>query len=200
MKNYLTIISLLIQTFIFINCKNDNRFKTNLDSKNNNYNKEKKITISKDSLKTDTIKKIPIKKFNLNEEKIDGWLKIGLDEKKVLEKLNEIEHLDSIYFSEAEGGEINDVNYPKIGLKLSFYRISENESVLNKIEVQNNSKFKTSRNIAIGSKISDIKSNYEVNKNESSENIIVIGNVYEGLFFNLKGGLVNSYILGAIAE
>ena len=138
--------------------------------------------------------------FILENELLNNWLKLGLMDDFVKQKIGAPTN-DSIYFSEYAGVNFKKLLYDKEGLDLTF---EESEKGYNLIEIEllNNSKYKTSFGLKIGSHINEVKQVYKKNFNqtESNKEVIVIGDVYYGLFFFYKNGIVDNIVVGSLAE
>ena len=73
---------------------------------------------------------------------------------------------------------------------------------MEQIEIGTKSNLKNKFNIGIGSNYEDVFKVYSkyVNKEESNQESIVIGDMYFGLIFFFKDKKVNEIILGSLAE
>ncbi len=173
---------------LFFNCKKSDS--TGGDSLKNNISE----------IKVKTSNPISDNKYHLNNESFDNWLKINLTEKEVFSKIKN-NFKDSIYISEVDGYEIKECFSKDLGLKL-FFQINSNNKKLSQIEIKNPSSMKTSRGVGIGDNKEFVNEKYNglINKNDSDFETVVIGDVYNGIFFIFKNNKVDNIILGSLAE
>lgn len=146
------------------------------------------------------INKQQIESFDIENEIIENWLKIGMSEHYIVKALNEYRHIDSSYFSEVEGENLKDVYFNKIGIRFTFQKLDSGFSELIKIKAEKNCVYKTRQNIGIGSLSNDVYKSYPVNESLSNDSVIIVGNYYEGLFFFITRGKVSSFVIGSGAE
>jgi hypothetical protein len=143
---------------------------------------------------------VELENYKFENEVFDSWLKLGLAESEVIKNLGVAEK-DTTYFNEVNGYNGKDIFYLKKGLKI-ILNDSEKNYVVEQIEIGPKSVLKTKFNIGIGSNYDDVIKVYSkyINKEESSQESIVIGDMYFGLHFFFKNKKVNEIILGSLAE
>ena len=139
----------------------------------------------------------------LKKEKI-GNLKQGLNEEKVLKMLAKPEKQSDVIFEAATGLYVKDWDYPKKGihLKMSSGK-KEGKFVIDAILIKHPCKLKTLKGIGIGSRYEDVKkaySGFSFDKEHTSDDMIIVGSIYGGLFFSFKNGKVTEIFMGAGAE
>jgi hypothetical protein len=179
--------------------------------------KEEIHTLKKDTLKTDNINsKAEINKSkmindnthlfnNLDSRQviIDGWIKVGLSDKEIISKFGSNYEIISDEYSQTSGYYEQGWFYKDKGIKFLMESESQN-SAKNVIEISilKPSMLKTTKNIGIGSTRKEIYDAYSdfINSKDSSEESIVIGSIYEGLFFIMKNDKVEEIFIGALAE
>ncbi|MDV6167596.1 hypothetical protein R1T16_04120 [Flavobacterium sp. DG1-102-2] len=141
--------------------------------------------------------------FDFAKETIGGWLSIGTDEATVKEKLGTDFKTSINEYSQVTGYYEQEWLYEKQGIKIVMEAENpEAKKTVAQITVLAASKLKTSKNIGIGSAQKDILSAYHghINTEEATDNTIIVGSIYEGLFFTLKNNKVSEIFIGAIAE
>ena len=69
-----------------------------------------------------------------------------------------------------------------------------------RIFIDNNTKFKTTQNIGVGSTKRDILKAYEGKISNVSKGSVIVGSIYGGILFYLENRKVKSMFFGAAAE
>jgi hypothetical protein len=138
--------------------------------------------------------------FKFENEIFNNWLKLGTTESEIIKNLGVAEK-DTIYFNEVNGYNGKDIFYLKRDLKI-ILNDSEKKYVVEQIEIGPKCSFKTKFNIGIGSNFEDVIEVYSkyINKEESSQKNIVIGDVYFGLHIFFDNEKVNKIILGSLVD
>lgn len=186
-------ILLLIFIALLIGCK----------EKANQENNESELIINTSTIEVQEIKHISndeLENFKFENEIFDNWLNLGIAESEIIKNLG-IAAKDTSYFNEVNGYNGKDIFYLKKDLKIILNDSSKNY-VVEQIEIGTKSNLKNKFNIGIGSNYEDVFKVYSkyVNKEESNQESIVIGDMYFGLIFFFKDKKVNEIILGSLAE
>ncbi|MBI5538678.1 MAG: hypothetical protein HY951_01360 [Bacteroidia bacterium] len=92
--------------------------------------------------------------------------------------------------------------YANQNVELDMIGAENSNQVVNSIYVKSPSDAKTSRNIGIGSNITDVTNKYsnEIDKSQTTEFQIVAGTIYGGIVFTFENKKVTSIFIGASAE
>lgn len=92
--------------------------------------------------------------------------------------------------------------YKELGIELDMIGYHDESKKVNMITIHKPCNFKTSKNIHIGSKLSDLRKAYGqyYNKDFSDNETFVAGSIYGGVIFTLKNNVVESIFIGAGAE
>lgn len=183
----------LVFTFLLISCKGKTKQEI-IDSE---------VIIDTAKIETQELKEsnnAELENYKLEDEIFENWLKLGLAESEIIKKLGVAEK-DTTYFNEVNGYNSKDIFYFKKDLKI-ILNDSENKYVVEQIEIGPKSILKTKFDIGIGSNYEDVMNVYSkyINKDETTRENIVIGDMYFGLHFFFKNKKVNEIILGSLAE
>ncbi|MCE9540176.1 MAG: hypothetical protein K8R85_13315, partial [Bacteroidetes bacterium] len=138
--------------------------------------------------------------FELLKSESIGELKIGLNTLKTKELIGEPVERSKAEKWEADGEIHQNWLYTKDGITLEM--IGEGEQLINSISIIAPCKFKTKKQIGIGSSKEDVLKAYNIaidGSSGESDNIIV-GTVYGGLMFNFENEKVTSVFIGSSAE
>lgn len=178
---------------VLISCntkKNDNSLENNQASSKTNKDS---LNIIQEEIKMEEV-------YNFNIESFNNWLKKGLKESLIIDKLGN-RYKDSLFFSEVSGLDSKILEYNDKGLILWFEK-NKKDFYLTQIEVKNNNEWKTIKGIAVGDDEKKVFESYKgfINNEETYEEAIVIGDVYDGLFFIVENKKVKEIILGSLAE
>jgi len=192
MKPYL----FLLLSVTFTSCmkeKSETKQVTNTDSiHKTSETKAETITANEKSIE-----------FNYATETLGGWLKIGVDEKTIKAKLGEDCKLSVLGESQVSGFYEEEWLFAKQGIKLIMESENpESQKTVAQFSVMAPSKLKTLKGIGIGSTKAEILSAYHghINTEEATDDTIIVGSIYEGLFFTMKKDIVEEMFIGAIAE
>jgi len=141
--------------------------------------------------------------FNYATETLGNWLKIGTEEKTVKAKIGEDFKVSVLGESQVSGFYEEEWLFAKQGLKLLMESENpESQKTVAQFTVTAPSKLKTLKGIGIGSTKAEILSAYhgQINTEEATDDTIIVGSIYEGLFFTMKKDIVEEIFIGAIAE
>jgi hypothetical protein len=160
-----------------------------------NTNDEKKSTLVED-------KNLDDLGFELMYSETLNDLKLGLSKTQVEKILGIPEEISLNEIWEADGEYHQTYIYKKIGIELDMIGDNDESKKVNMITANKPCNFKTSKNISIGSKITELKTAYEkyYNKDSSDKETFVAGSIYGGVIFTLKNNVVESIFIGAGAE
>jgi hypothetical protein len=199
MKNSQTILSILLiilSGFIF-SCSNSSK----QESKSV---KDELISSEQDSL--DSIKEqvdSSDASKDFTYDIIDGWLKIGLDQKVISDRIGEPAKKGDDMYWEAIGTYVQEWKYPSKGITLEMESDSQNgvKHVL-MITLESPSTGKTSNLISIGSSKDEVVKSYSDKMSDefSSDKQIVVGSLYGGVIFTFENSIVTTIFIGAAAE
>lgn len=168
---------------------------------------EKQANLPKEEHKIDVILKVDSsntqKKFEYNDsfECFNNWLKLGISEKLIIEKIGKPNNLKS-YYSEVSGYNCKEYNFTKEGIVLI---LEENDDKIFKvidIKILINSSYKLNSGVKIGNRIEVVKEKYnnQINLKDSHKDIIIIGDVYYGIYFYIHNEKVQQIQIGSLAE
>jgi len=140
--------------------------------------------------------------FELLKTESIGELKIGLSGIKIKELIGEPEEKSKAEEWGADGEIHQNWIYKKEGVSLEMIGKDVSNQLINSITITAPFKFKTSRQIGIGSLIEEVKTAYdkEIDKSGSDSDNIVAGSVYGGIIFNFEEGKVKGVFIGSGAE
>ncbi|MUV03320.1 hypothetical protein GN157_06315 [Flavobacterium rakeshii] len=146
----------------------------------------------------------PVNNLNqLEGETLSGWLKLGLSEKKILNELGDGFIMGKQEYSQVDGEYYQSWDYEEKGISLVM-RVDAQESakIVAEIKLTYPCNMTTSHGIRIGSSEEEVYNQYKgnISKEDSNKEIVVIGNIYEGVFFMLKESKVTGIIIGSMAE
>lgn len=183
---------------VLILCSCDNKKESSLSTE----------TIKYDSLKTSSKENFIEEKtlddlgFELMYSETLNDLKLGLTKIQVENILGEPEEVSLNEVWEADGEYHQTYFYKKLGIELDMIGDNEESKKVNMITINKPCDFKTSRNIYIGSKISELRNAYGqyYNKVFSDKETFVAGSIYSGVIFTLKNNIVESIFIGAGTE
>jgi hypothetical protein len=174
-------------------------FSCNRVSENNSTNN---VTIPNaiSQLKVDTSNP---KLFEFTEEfeSFNKWLKIGVSEKRILEKLGKPLN-QKLYYSEVTGSNCKEFNYINEGVVLILEENDDKFFQVIDINILGNSNFKLNSGVKIGDSIKIVKEKYsnQINLKESHKEVIIIGDVYYGLYFFIHKDKIQQIQIGSLAE
>lgn len=137
------------------------------------------------------------------KEVIDGWLKESIKQQVVIDKIGNPEIKGEDEYWGAIGTYVQNWEYPSFGINLEMESESQGgEKIVRSITIGQPCKFSTSQGISIGSDTKTVKEKYLklIDTSNSDANTIVVGSIYGGTIFTLKGGTVSKIFIGAAAE
>ncbi|MCL2131404.1 MAG: hypothetical protein FWH36_02960 [Lentimicrobiaceae bacterium] len=136
-------------------------------------------------------------------EILNEWLKRGINQKIVIDSLGTPSEKGEDEYWGGTGTYVQEWKYKNLGLILDMEsdELGEDKKVFN-IEVISPSSFITSKGIGIGSSVDLVLRKYakEINKENSEQNIIIIGSIYEGTYFFVNEDKVSKFIIGTLAD
>jgi len=130
-----------------------------------------------------------------------GALSLGLSDTKAIGLLGQPDSKTKELEWGADGLMHQEWVYKAKGITLNMSRDEKVQQIF-AITVTAPSDLKTARGIGIGSGHMDVMKAYEkdIDKEESNDNVVVVGSIYGGIIFSLKGHKVESIFAGAAAE
>jgi hypothetical protein len=187
-----TITNILIGIFsiaVTVSCGNANNKigPTNTESESEIVNEDSSL----DSILTDSF------------EIIDGWLKLGLKQETIIEKLGEPTEKGLDEYWGATGTYNQEWKYETLGIILGMESEVENGTkTVCSITLFEPCTLKTSRMIGIGTDAQLVNEKYSelIDSSFSSDESIVVGSIYGGVIFNISDKKVNKIFVGASAE
>jgi hypothetical protein len=133
-----------------------------------------------------------------------GSLKVGLAEKEVLKHLGKPETQGKLEKQEADGTYVQILEYPSKGLVITMTAGTKKTGpkTLAGVNASGTSQLATKLGIKVGSPAAEVRKAYgsTANKEESSDDEIVVGSRSGGILFSLEGGKVSRIFLGSAAE
>jgi len=136
-------------------------------------------------------------------ETLNGWLRIGVEQKTIIDSLGIPDNKGEDEYWGATGTYVQEWKYKALGLILYMEsgEFEGNKKVFI-IEVVSPSSYKTSKGVGIGATMDFVLKKYanEINEEESDQDVIIIGSIYGGTCFFIKEGKVNNFIIGALAD
>lgn len=139
--------------------------------------------------------------FELLKSESIGELKIGLTALKTKQLIGEPEERSKAEEWEADGEIHQNWIYKKEGITLEMIGDSTSQ-LINTISIVAPCKFKTLKQIGIGSSKDEVLKGYDmaIDKSAGIADNILVGTVYGGLMFNMENEKVTSVFIGAMAE
>lgn len=136
-------------------------------------------------------------------ELIDNWLKLGLKQESVIEKLGVPEKKGKDVYWGAIGTYNQEWNYKSQGILLTMESDNENGlKTVAMITLIEPCTMKTSQKIGIGTDKKVLYDKYSelIDNTFSSETSIVVGSIYGGVIFSLTDNKVSKIFVGTAAE
>lgn len=199
MKNQVLI--LVISLIFFYGCNNNNTENSNsiIDTILKNISID---SVSDNSDKTSSQKSFDeIGNILMKNESLWG-IKKDMQSKKVIETIGYPDDKSAEEEWGADGQIHQKWTYANQNVELDMIGAESTNQVVNSIYVMSPSDAKTSRNIGIGSTISDVTNKYinEIDNSQSSETSLVAGTIYGGIIFTFENKKLISIFIGASAE
>lgn len=140
--------------------------------------------------------------FSAASEKV-GPLKLGMPGAQVQAAFGKPQSQGAWIDEAATGLQVQEWKYPARGVFVTVSR--ENASATPRVErfrVTRPSGHATSKGVKVGDTAAKVKAAYGklVSAEESSGSALVVGSIYDGVIFTLKGGKVTEIFVGAAAE
>lgn len=136
-------------------------------------------------------------------EVLDNWLTIKINDKVILKKLGYPEVKGENEYWDATGTFIQRWEYINQGIVLEMESNEEHsEKSVFSIIIEGACKMKTSQNIKINSRNSEVINVYDENidKGNSNDTVVIVGSIYEGTIFYISDSIVNKIFIGGLAE
>ena len=129
-----------------------------------------------------------------------GFLKYGLDSKDVTAKLGQPEKKSKAVVWGADGLSHQTWVYKSKGIELDM--VKDKTLTVDRITITAPCKYKTKRNISIGSTRDMVVNAYgkDINSTDSTKTSIVVGSTFGGIMFGIKKDRVSEIFIGAAAE
>lgn len=142
------------------------------------------------------------KGFDLMETESVGAIKFGLTTKQVITLIGEPDEIEKPFYSEVDGETYQHYYYKSKGIFLSFVIKNDSIKEVRLIEIKAPSSLKTTKNIGIGSALSEVMNAYKeyINKEFSDSSEIVAGSPYGGIVFSIQNQKVKSIYIGPTAD
>lgn len=132
-----------------------------------------------------------------------GFLSLSISDKEVVKNIGQPEMKSEEVIWESDGLKHQIWTYKNKGIELGMIRNKQEQQVWN-IKITSPCDYKTNKNIGIGSSESEVVNAYKDKINEehsiASQDIIVLGSIYNGIIFHFDKNKVTSIFIGAEAE
>lgn len=140
--------------------------------------------------------------FKISDEVFNNWLQVGIGEKLVNSRMGGKYSIRKIGYSEVDGYYYEEWVYPVDGTKLLMQSEEpESERSVSEITIKSPSNLTNLQGIGIGSSRDDILKVYpNAAQTDTSPDIMVAGNIYEGIFFTIKKDKISEIFVGSLAE
>jgi hypothetical protein len=142
--------------------------------------------------------------FDLLNNEALGPLKLDMTESQLTLAIGKTDTKSKAVVWGSDGMEHSDWTYKKLGLNINMIKEkgSSANAVIYRITASAPCTYATLCGIKIGDTKEAVEAAYkdEINQQESSENIIVIGSVFGGIVVDISNGKVQSILIGASAE
>lgn len=186
-------LQFVIIILCFISCKNESESSNHIKV-NTTLNRPVKNTTA--ALNSDQ------QSFTAPLEVFNNWLKAGITEKLIITKLGAGHTILSGEYSEVNGYYQEKWEYPEHGVTLLMQSEEpDSDKTVSEITITEPFGLKTSKGIGIGSSKNEIYKYYPTaNQNDVDDDIIVVGDIYYGLFFTIRDNKVSKIFIGALAE
>jgi|SRR6185312_1395249 len=199
-----TLLGLTVFALVVYGCNssssNENKSGTNQDALGN-----KTITAKVDSMALPPehyTKKGDDIGFELMDSEKLGDIKIGMPKEQVIKLLGHPEIQTDTSIDQANAMLSQGWSYKKKGIAMSMEGESYAELKIMNIAITHPCTYKLKRRIGIGSTVQEIKDAYPraLNKEQSSDSLILLGSVYGGIQFIIHNNKVDTLFIGATAE
>lgn len=122
-----------------------------------------------------------------------GDLKIELAEKELIKLLGKPESVGKVTREEGDGAFVQVLKYPSKGLEVTVSAEKKTgPRTVSKFSAGAGCKLATKKGITVGSSVSDVQKAYTgFVRNDSSDEQIVVGSIYNAVFFDIAGGKVS---------
>lgn len=187
------VIGILFLGIIIVGCNQ------NIDPENSSQEVDKTVE-TEDSLVIDESIDYSKIGFELMETEKIGELKLDMKLEAVEKITGEPHDVTAFEYWGADGYEHQSRFYQDSTIDVGYIKLDDGEIVVDRIFIDNNTKFKTTQNIGVGSTKRDILKAYEGKISNVSKGSVIVGSIYGGILFYLENGKVKSMFFGAAAE
>lgn len=136
-------------------------------------------------------------------ETLDNWLTIMTKDKVIIQNLGYPEVKGDNEYWDATGTYIQRWEYISQGVVLEMESKEEHsaKSVFS-IIIEGSCMMKTSQNIMINSRRSEVANTFSqiIDNDNSNNSVIIAGSIYKGTIFYISDSIVNKIIIGGLAE
>jgi hypothetical protein len=136
------------------------------------------------------------------EYTVDNWLKIGLSESSVRDKLGKPDSIGNAILWDAIGLEVYSIFYFEQGIKLEMEDDGQGNTHIMSILISPPSTSKITPGIGIGTSRQElIKAHRDrIDQENSTKNSILVGSLYDGVLFTLESDRITNIFIGSLAE
>lgn len=132
-----------------------------------------------------------------------GFLSLSISDKEVIKNIGQPDMKSEEVVLESDGLKHQTWTYKNKGIELGMIRNKQEQQVWS-IKITSPCDYKTNENIGMGSSKSEVVNAYKDKINEEhsigSQDIIVLGSIYNGTIFHFEKNKVTSIFIGAAAE
>ena len=187
------VIGILFLVIIIVGCNQ------NIDPENSSQEVDKTVE-TEDSLVIDESIDYSKIGFELMETEKIGELKLDMKLEAIEKIMGKPHDVTAFEYWEADGYEHQSRFYQDSTIDVGYIKLDDGEIVVDRIFIDNNTKFKTTQNIGVGSTKRDILKAYEGKISNVSKGSVIVGSIYGGILFYLENGTVKSMFFGVAAE
>lgn len=200
MKNLICIILSISLIFLWGCTNNSSDISNSLN--NTDFNSEIIDSISNNSENTISQETFDEIGNNLMKNESIWGIKKDMQSKKVIEVIGYPDEKSTAEEWGSDGQIHQKWTFANQNVELDMIGEENSNQVVNSIYVKSPSDAKTSRNIGIGSNITDVTNKYsnEIDKSQTTEFQIVAGTIYGGIVFTFENKKLTSIFLGASSE
>ncbi|MFK7950198.1 MAG: hypothetical protein AB8G11_21590 [Saprospiraceae bacterium] len=138
--------------------------------------------------------------FQLMEEEVVNGLKLNMKVEEIEKITGKPHNITTFEYWGADGYEHQSRFYQDSTIDVNYIKLEDGSIVSDRIYIDNNPEYKTLQAIGLGSTKHEVLEAYDGQISSVSEENIIVGSIYGGLFFYLKDEKVTSLYLGAGAE
>lgn len=138
--------------------------------------------------------------FQLMETEMLGELKLQMNVEAVEKIVGEPHDITKFEFWGVDGYEHQSRFYQDSTIDVNYIKLDDGNMIIDRILIDKNPNYKTTQDVGVGSTQIEVLKAYKGKISNISDDNIVAGSIYGGLFFYLNDGKVTSLYLGAGAE